>query len=161
MSSETLFTQTLQDWSEMFMRHSFSEFKQFMDVHGLSPSQVITLFRLYHGGPCGVSAISHQLGVTNAAASQLIDRLVLMGYIARNEDQADRRAKQLSLTSNGRSILDEGIATRRIWMEGLTTQLTPEQQATVIAVLSVLTASASHIGEATGAVSKTVKSAIR
>lgn len=147
MSNDTLFNQTLQDWSEVFMRHSFRAFKQFMDSNGLSPSQVITLFRLYHQGPCGVSAIGNQLGITNAASSQLIDRLVVMGYIERCEDLSDRRAKQLSLSSKGREILEEGIAARRRWMETLTIELTPEQKATVIAALSVLTTSAAYVGD--------------
>lgn len=147
MSNETQFTQTLQDWSEVYMRHSFREFKQFMDDHGLSTSQVITLFRLYHGGPCGVSEIGTQLGVTNAASSQLIERLVILGLIERSEDPSDRRAKQLTITSKGKEVLEEGIAARRKWMETLTTQLTPEQRATVIAALTVLTTCAVRFGE--------------
>jgi DNA-binding MarR family transcriptional regulator len=147
MSNETQFTQTLQDWSEAYMRHSFREFKQFMDANGLSPSQVITLFRLYHRGPCGVSEIGTQLGVTNAASSQLIDRLVVLGLIERTEDPTDRRAKQLTITSKGKSVLEQGIAARRMWMEALTTQLTPEQRMTVIAALSVLTNCVARSGE--------------
>lgn len=147
MSNETQFNQTLQDWSEVYMRHSFREFKQFMDANGLSPSQVITLFRLYHRGPCGVSEIGTQLGVTNAASSQLIDRLVVSGLIERTEDPSDRRAKQLTITSKGKSVLEQGIAARRKWMETLTTQLTPEQRITVIAALTVLTNCAAQFGE--------------
>jgi DNA-binding MarR family transcriptional regulator len=147
MSTETQFTKTLQDWSEVYMRHSFHEFKQFMDANSLSLSQVITLFRLYHGGPCGVSDIGTQLGVTNAASSQLIDRLVISGLIERTEDPIDRRAKQLTITSKGKSVLDQGIAARRKWMETLTTQLTPEQRITVIAALTVLTTYAARLGE--------------
>jgi DNA-binding MarR family transcriptional regulator len=147
MSNETQLNQTLQDWSEVYMRHSFREFKQFMDANGLSPSQVITLFRLYHGGPCGVSAIGSQLGVTNAASSQLIDRLVGLGLIERTEDPADRRAKHLTITPKGRTVLEQGIAARRKWMETLTTQLTAEQQVTVIAALTMLTSYAARIGD--------------
>jgi DNA-binding MarR family transcriptional regulator len=147
MSNETQFNQTLQDWSEVYMRHSFREFKQFMDVNGLSSSQVITLFRLYHRGPCGVSEIGTQLGVTNAASSQLIDRLVVSGLIERTEDPSDRRAKQLTITKKGRLVLEQGIATRRKWMETLTTQLTAEQRVTVIAALTMLTSCAARYGE--------------
>jgi DNA-binding MarR family transcriptional regulator len=147
MSTEILFNQTLQDWSEVYMRHSFREFKQFMDANGLSPSQVITLFRLYHGGPCGVSEIGTQLGVTNAASSQMIDRLVVLGLIERTEDPSDRRAKRLTIALKGKNMLEQGIATRRKWMEALTTQLTPEQRLTVIAALTVLTSCAARFGE--------------
>jgi DNA-binding MarR family transcriptional regulator len=145
MDDDYRFSQTLQEWSEVFMRHSFHEFKQFMDSNGLSPSQVITLLRLYNGGSCGVKAIGSQLGVSNAASSQLIDRLVLQGLIERSEDPTDRRAKHLTITTKGRTLLDQGIAARRQWMEKLTIQLTPEQQAIVIAALSVLTDSASKL----------------
>jgi DNA-binding MarR family transcriptional regulator len=147
MSNEIQFNQTLQDWSEVYMRHSFREFKQFMDANCLSPSQVITLFRLSHGGPCGVSEIGTQLGVTNAASSQLIDRLVVLGLIERTEDPSDRRAKQLTITRKGRSVLEQGITARSKWMETLTTQLTPEQRVTVIAALTMLTSCAAKFGE--------------
>ena len=148
MTNETGLTQTIQNWSEVFMQHSFHEFKQFMDTNGLSPSQVITLFRLYHSGPCGVSAISSQLGVSNAASSQLIDRLVLQGLIERSEDASDRRAKHLAITPKGKALLVEGITSRRRWMEKLTTQLTTEQQATIMAALTVLTQCALQFNEA-------------
>jgi DNA-binding MarR family transcriptional regulator len=143
MSDDYQYMQTLQEWSEEFMQHSFREFKQFMDNNGLSPSQVITLFRLYHGGSCGVKAIGLQLGVSNAASSQLIDRLVLQGLIERTENPMDRRAKHLSITSKGKTLLEQGISARRQWLEELTLQLTPEQQTTVIAALSLLTEYAS------------------
>ncbi len=139
MLDEKQLTQSIQNWSEVFMRHTFQEFKQFMDANGLSPSQVITLFRLYHGGPCGVSEISTQLGVTNAASSQLIDKLVTLGLIERKEEPEDRRAKHLTITDKGRKVLELGITARRKWMETLTTKLTPEQQVTVMAALTVLT----------------------
>jgi DNA-binding MarR family transcriptional regulator len=145
MADDYRFSQTLQQWSEVFMRHSFHEFKQFMDCNGLSSSQVITLFRLYHGGSCGVKAIGSHLGVSNAASSQLIDRLVLQGLIERTEDPTDRRAKQLTITTKGKTLLEQGIAARRRWMEELTMQLTPEQQTIVIAALSVLTDCASRL----------------
>ncbi len=147
MLDDNQLTQTIQDWSEVFMRHSFREFKEFMDMHGLSPSQVITLFRLYHGGSCGVSDIGAQLGVTNAASSQLIDRLVILGLIERSEDPDDRRAKHLTITSKGIRVLEQGIAARRMWMEELTTRLTPEQRVTVMAALSVLTSCANQRGD--------------
>jgi DNA-binding MarR family transcriptional regulator len=145
MANESQLTQTIQNWSRVFMRHSFHEFKQFMDINGLSPSQVLTLLRLYHSGPCSVSMISSQLGVTNAASSQLIDRLVLQGLIERSEDVSDRRVKHLSITERGRNLLEEGINVRRLWMETLTTQLTSDQQAIIVAALTVLTDCASKI----------------
>lgn len=150
MSGETKFTQTLQDWSGVFLQHSMREFKQLMDDNGLSPSQIITLYSLYHGEPCGVSAIGTQLGVSNAASSQLIDRLVLLGLVERTEDPTDRRAKCLTLSTRGKTLVERGITARARWMEGLTTTLTPEQQTTVIAALTMLINCASMIRKNAG-----------
>ncbi len=59
--------------------------------------------RLKHGGKSGVSEIGGQMGVTNAAASQAVDRLVHLGLIERTEDPDDRRAKRLTLTQAGQA----------------------------------------------------------
>jgi len=147
MSADPELTRTLNAWSEVFLHHSMHEFKKFMDEYGLSASQMITLFRLYHGEPCSVSAIGSQLGVSNAASSQLIDRLVLQDLVKREEDPSDRRVKHLVITSKGKTLVEQGIIARRQWMEELTTELTPEQLGTVISALSMLTSRAARIPE--------------
>lgn len=139
MSDDVKLSQTLNTWAEVFLQHSMREFKQLMDENGLSPSQMLTLFHLYHGEPCNISSIGSQLGVSNAASSQLIDRLVLQGLIERNEDPIDRRVKHLRMTTKGKALVERGIKARSRWMEDLTTELTPEQQATIIAALTLLT----------------------
>ena len=45
------------------------------------------------------------LGVSNAAASKAVDKLVRQGLLVRNEAQRDRRAIQLSLTASSRQVL--------------------------------------------------------
>ncbi len=142
MSPTKELTEVIHEWSEVFMRRSGHEFKHFMDETGLSFSQLNVLMRLYHGGNSGVSEIGEQMGVTSAAASQAIDRLVLMGLIERTEDPKDRRAKRLGLTQKGRTLIEKGIESRSRWIEGLTDALTPEQQSMIIAALTLLTAAA-------------------
>ncbi len=94
-----------------------ASFKRFMDETGLSFSQIMVLMRLYHGSKSGVSEIGEQLGITNAAASQSIDRLVNLGLIERTEDPMDRRAKQLVLTRKGQALVEKGIKARCQWIE--------------------------------------------
>jgi len=121
------------------MRRSMHDFIQFSKDSGLSIAQMSTLFHLHHGSRCGVSNIGDLLGVTNAAASQMIDRLVQHGLIERTEDPVDRRAKQLRLTDKGRSIVRESIEVRRRWMERLTDALSIEEQSSIINSLTILT----------------------
>ena len=140
--TKVLLTEVIREWSEVFMHRSMRDFKRFMDATGLSFSQINILMRLFHGGCAGVSEIGDQLGVTNAAASQAVDRLVQLGLIERTEDPEDRRAKRLALTQKGNALIEKGVEARSQWIEGLTDALTPEQQNMIISALTLLTEAA-------------------
>jgi DNA-binding MarR family transcriptional regulator len=135
-------TEVIREWSEVFMHRSMRDFKRFMEETGLSFSQINILMRLIHAKSTGVSEIGEELGVTNAAASQAVDRLVGLGLIERAEDPEDRRAKKLALTQKGRALIEKGIEARSKWVEGLTDTFTSDQQAMIISALTLLTESA-------------------
>jgi DNA-binding MarR family transcriptional regulator len=147
MSSTKVLTEVIREWSEVFMHRSMRDFRRFMDATGLSFSQVNILMGLVHGRSIGVSEIGEQLGVTNAAASQAVDRLVQLGLIQRTEDPEDRRAKRLALTQKGRTLIEEGVKARSKWTEGLTDALTAEQQNMIISALTLLTQAARETKE--------------
>jgi DNA-binding MarR family transcriptional regulator len=136
------FTQVLREWSGVFMRRSGRDFRGFMEETGLSFSHLNILMRLFHGGKCGVSEIGERMGISNAAASQSIDRLVNLGLIERSEDPKDRRAKQLTLTAKGLALVEGAIEARSKWIESLTEALTPEQQSMIVSALTLLTEAA-------------------
>jgi DNA-binding MarR family transcriptional regulator len=142
MSPAIALTEVVRQWSEVYMQRSMRDFKHFMDETDLSFSQISVLMRLKHGGKSGVSEIGGQMGVTNAAASQAVDRLVNLGLIERTEDPEDRRAKRLALTQAGQELIEKGIEVRSQWIEGLTEALTPAQQDKIIAALTLLTEAA-------------------
>jgi DNA-binding MarR family transcriptional regulator len=54
-----------------------------------------------HGGSPG--DLTRQLGVSKQAASQLIDTLVVRGYLERRPDAEDRRRMSIELTDRGRA----------------------------------------------------------
>jgi DNA-binding MarR family transcriptional regulator len=140
-------TDVIREWSEVFMQRSMRDFKRFMDVSGLSFSQINILMRLVHSGDTSVSEVGEQLGFSNAAASQAVDRLVGMGLIHRTEDPEDRRSKQLTLTIKGHDMIDKAIVARSQWIEGLAESLNPEQQNTIIFSLTLLTEAARKTNE--------------
>ena len=98
MSTTNQLSDVIREFMKVFMNRSMSDFKRFMGDTGLSFTHVNILMRLFHGGISGVSEIGEHMGITNAAASQTVDRLVHMGLIMRTEDPDDRRAKRLELT---------------------------------------------------------------
>jgi len=139
MSSIEEFSDVLNQWVKIFMRRTGQEFKHFMDDSGLSFSQVNTIMRLHFSGQADISEIGEQMGVTNAAASQLVERLVRMGLLERTEDRFDRRIKRLTLTPAGHGLAEELVDTRRKWMEKFTNSLTSQQREAIAEALQVLT----------------------
>jgi DNA-binding MarR family transcriptional regulator len=128
MSKMEVLPEVVREWSTIFLQRSMHDFKRFMDKSGLSFSQVNILMGLIHGKNIGVSEIGEHLGVSSAAASQAIDRLVQLDLVERTEDPVDRRAKRLALTQKGNLLMRQSIEARYKWLMELMDTLTPEQQ---------------------------------
>ncbi len=139
MQTDKLFSEVVREWAKVFMHRSGRDFKRFMDATGLSFSQINILMRMMHEDCIGVSEIGEKMGITNAAASQAVDRLVQMGLVERTEDPQDRRAKRLKLTPDGQALIKKGIEARSRWIENITQSLTADQQEMVIRALTLLT----------------------
>jgi DNA-binding MarR family transcriptional regulator len=137
MQSSDPFIDTLRTWVDSFMHRSMRNSLRFAKDKGLSMSQVGALFRICHVAS-GVSDIADDLGVTSAAASQMLDRLVQQDLIVRSEDPNDRRVKQLVLTDKGHELLQESIQARQKWIEELADLMTVEEKEQALGVLYVL-----------------------
>jgi len=146
MQSAEPFVQSLQDWIDVFMRRSMHKMILFSKESGFSTSQLGALFRIYHHST-GVSDIGHELGITSAAASQMLDPLVQQGLILRTEDPRDRRVRQIALTDKGQQILQQSINARQAWLDELAVHLTPAEKEQVIAALHLMINAAKQIEE--------------
>ena len=142
MSSTQSYSEVLHDWVRVFMQRSMSDFKQFMDESDLSSSQVNILMRLHFRGKCDVSDIGAGMGVSKAAASQTVERLVQRDLLERVEDPVDRRFKQVTLTARGESLVKRSFEARYRWMDELSEVLSLEQQKEIASVLVALTEAA-------------------
>lgn len=78
------------------------------------------------------------LGVTRQAASQLIDTLVLRGYLVREVNPADRRRLNIELTDRGRAAAEAIAAAIAQIDEELATVITPAERAGLLAGLVAL-----------------------
>lgn len=143
------FVETLQDWTQVFMRRSMKNFVLFAKESGLSMSQIGALFRI-HKGANGVTDIGEDLGVTSAAASQMVERMVQQKLISRCEDPHDRRVKQVLLTPKGREMMELALQSRQKWMSDLAETLNPEERGQVAAALKILIEKAKTLGEPLG-----------
>jgi DNA-binding MarR family transcriptional regulator len=131
-------TQTLHEWMRLIMRHSMRNFILFAKEKNYSIAQLNAMFRIHHKGACGVSDLGEEMGVTSAAASQLLEKLVQGGLASRAEDPQDRRNKVVMLTDAGEQIVQESMAARQGWLVRLVELLSPSEQEQVNAALQLL-----------------------
>ena len=137
--------QTIREWMDVFMHRSMRGWTRFAKSTGLSMPQFSILMQLHHKGACGMSEISERFDISNAAASQLVEKLVHAGYLERAEDPSDRRAKLLKLSPSGAKLVEEGINERYRWMDELTKNLSAEERAKVAEALNILTDAARKV----------------
>ena len=127
MSSDPL-TSTFHEWMEVFMHRSMRGYMHYAREKGLSRSMIGTLFHLSHRDHAGVTDLSEHLGVSSAAASQMLERLVEEGLIKRSEDPDDRRMKKITLTDKGAMVMKESVRARLDWLKDLIGTFTEEEK---------------------------------
>jgi DNA-binding MarR family transcriptional regulator len=130
---------------DVFMHRSMRGWGLFAKSTGLSMPQFSVLMQLHYRGACGMSEISERFEVTAAAASQLVDKLVQSGFIKREEDPHDRRAKLLNLTDRGKELVQQGIEERYRWVDQLAERLTAEERVQVSEALNIMTRAAQEL----------------
>lgn len=127
----------LQEWIGAFMRRSMRSLILFLKENDLSMSQIGALFQI-KSGKSNVSDLGEWLGISIAAASQMLERLVQQELVLRSEDSQDRRAKHLVLTDKGCRIMEKSIQARLGWLKELVSTLSAgekEQIATAVRIL--------------------------
>ena len=150
MTSSSQLIQTLRQFMDIAMHHSIHERAHFAKTIGLSMPQFGILMQLHHRGNCAIGDIGERFDITNAAASQLVDKLVQSGLIRREEDPHDRRAKLLNLTEKGRELIQQGIEERYRWVDQLAVELNTEERDKVTEALMILTEKAKEVDKYTG-----------
>jgi DNA-binding MarR family transcriptional regulator len=94
---------------------------------GLRPAHGNALEMLAIEDGLRLTDIAAQAGMTTQSMGELVDDLVAKGYLRRQEDSADRRAKRIYLTGQGRQIADAGHAATRQAEEQIQAALGPRQ----------------------------------
>lgn len=131
------FVSVMQQWNEIFMRRSMRTFILYSKETGLSMTQIGALFRI-HKMPSGVTDLGEELGITPAAASQMLEKLFQQQLILREENPDDRRAKRIVLTEKGKQIMHQAIHARQSWLEEIDQLLNDKEKIQVISAMEML-----------------------
>jgi DNA-binding MarR family transcriptional regulator len=145
MTKSPQFSQAIRSWMDVFMHRSMRGWGLYAKSTGLSMPQFSILMQINYRGNCAVGDIGERFDITSAAASQLVDKLVISGLIQRGEDPHDRRAKLLNLTDKGRELIQRGIEERYRWVEQLEERLTFDEQSQVSEALNIMTHAAQDL----------------
>jgi DNA-binding MarR family transcriptional regulator len=109
-------TSMLHFWAENAMRQSMWAFLKFNQERSLSLPQINFLIFICRHGQTSVNDLAKRWGVTKAAASQMVDKMVDQGWIDRTENPHDRRSRVLTVTLKGIQLTEEVQKYRHGWI---------------------------------------------
>ncbi|MGO9096755.1 MAG: MarR family winged helix-turn-helix transcriptional regulator [Bryobacteraceae bacterium] len=107
----------------------------------LTPAQMKVLKLTAQAQAPTVGDVATFLGISDAAASKAIDRLVRRNFLQRIETQADRRSSHLAVTPAGRCMLAAFETVRRRRLAEVFDQFPPEELHRTAQLLDQLAAS--------------------
>lgn len=131
-------SETIRQGMDVITHRGFRAHGRFVKAAGLSLPQFSILMQLHFHPQCSMSEICTRMSMSNAAASQLVDKLVQGGLVERTEDPNDRRAKQLRLAEKGRKLIENSEKQRLQWVDQLVDSLSPQEQEQVANSMTIL-----------------------
>jgi DNA-binding MarR family transcriptional regulator len=131
-------TEQLNQFAGMTMHINMIYNMQFMQEHDLSFTHLNSLLFIHRAGCTNIHCLAEHLGVTKAAVSQMVDRLVEAGLISREEDPIDRRSKLICLSKDGESLVQKAFLTRRKWVPELASSLTEVQEQQACQIFEIM-----------------------
>jgi DNA-binding MarR family transcriptional regulator len=156
LNNRDQFIDALGAWTDAFMSTSIAGIFQYAREQGVSMPQIGAMFRIRRRGSCGVSEVGLDLGITNPAASQMLERLVQGGLVERREDPDDRRARQIVLTERGHQVLRGAMDARTRSFSALADRLSARERGRAVGALRIL---AAHAGDPGDMLSRPVRDA--
>lgn len=144
MLNQNKLATALKEWMDIFFQYSSREFIEYAKKTGLNMSQIRAMTMVHRRGSCWVSDLGDELGVSNAAASQLVEQLVQKEFVIRSEDLQDRRMKKVVLTEKGSQVVHESLRAQIKWLDSLAKMMTPQEEEQVIEAFHIISVKAAQ-----------------
>lgn len=103
MTSASELTAHTGYWMRMVSNAVSQEFSRKVSGEDVTVAEWSFMRALYDLEPTPPSVLAERMGMTKGAISKLAERLVAKGLVERAENQQDKRAHRLSLTTEGRT----------------------------------------------------------
>ena len=105
---------------------------------GIGDSDFAVLEALLHKGPLPVNTIGGLIHLTSGSITAAVDRLEAKGFVERQNDPSDRRARIVHLTAAGRKLISCAFADHEAAMERACAGLTPQERTQAATLLKKL-----------------------
>ncbi len=106
-----------------------AEFDRRTDIAGLglTPAEARTLSHVARLGPIRQATLAERMGIEAMTLSACLDRLEAQGYVQREADPSDRRAKLVDTTDAAIPALDKMFAVSTVFRADMTEGLQAEK----------------------------------
>jgi len=99
---------------------------------GVSLAQFSVLSMLSEMSEANMSSLAAGLGTTMGAVTNLVDKLLYAGHVARERSVDDRRVVNVSITPQGRQVVEHHCGLGTNFLAGFFDGTTPEERRTII-----------------------------
>jgi DNA-binding MarR family transcriptional regulator len=120
--------QLIEEMMSHIHRRSADDTLAVMNEVGLTMAQMVALMILAKLGPITVSSLAACIKLSPAAASHMVERLVVAGLAGRTEDPGDRRQKRVTITGSGRELIQRTSEQRTREFTRILARLSAEAQ---------------------------------
>lgn len=138
MSIKSKYLMAMEDWANIYLGRSLSEYFIFLKSTGISMQQAYALTYLHYNAPSKISEICDHMMVSAAAASQMVDRLEKQNLVTRIPDPGDRRVRNVVLSEQGEHFVLQSIKARRNWVKDVPADLSEDQLEQISSALQLL-----------------------
>jgi DNA-binding MarR family transcriptional regulator len=138
LTAPTEFLNTVENWAKLYFLQSLTDFFNYLKHSDLSLLQGYALTYLFFKGPIKISELCEHMMVSPGAASQMVDRLEKLEMVERIADPEDRRVRKVLVLEKGERFVQENFTFSQSWLSEIPGSITPEQEAQITSVLSIL-----------------------
>lgn len=109
-----------------------------IQTSGHSPTQLHLLTVLDAIGPTPMSQVAEFVGISPASATAIVDRMIDDSLVARGRSEDDRRQVLVSITRQGRDLLQRAVSSRREQLESVFEHLRDDELAQIVRIMQRL-----------------------
>lgn len=106
-STDTVTSEQMEAFTRAMFTELVTQLARSLNALDISLAEIAVVHLIDQSGEMRVGEIATRLNVPMPTASRIARRLVDAGLVLRREDDQDRRARTLTLSTQGRDLVDE------------------------------------------------------